>query len=137
MPRMLSPDKPRDYSQGSWLYERIGLANAGPFATAPLIGTGYTAFGWTGAFFYPLVLGLVWLLIVKKISGWNLQGNVWAIYLLIRVHDQFVEGSTDAYVLHLLRNLPQDLVLLWIIEVVARGRFLHPWRRKQVRVYAK
>jgi len=137
MPRMLSPDKPRDYSQGSWLYERIGLANAGPFATAPLIGTGYTAFGWTGAFFYPLVLGLVWLLNVKKISGWNLQGNVWAIYLLIRVHDQFVEGSTDAYVLHLLRNLPQDLVLLWIIEVVARGRFLHPWRRKQVRVYAK
>jgi hypothetical protein len=137
MPRMLSPDKPRDYSQGSWLYERIGLYYAGPFATAPLVGTGYAAFGWTGAYFYPLVLGLAWFLIVKKISGWDLQGNVWAIYLLIRLHDQFVEGSSDAYALHLLRSLPQDLVLLWIIEVVARGRFLHPYRRKQVRVYAK
>jgi hypothetical protein len=137
MPRMLSPDKPRDYSQGSWLYERIGLSHTGPFATAPLIGTGYAAFGWTGAFIYPFLLGLTWLLIVKKISGWDLQGNVWAIYLLLRVHDQFVEGSSDAYMLYILRSLPQDLVLLWILEALARGRFLHPWRRKQARVYGK
>ena len=137
MPRMLSPDKPRDYSQGSWLYERMGLSNPGSFATAPLIGNGYAAFGWAGAFFYPLVLGLGWLLIVKKISSWDLQGNVWAIYMLLRIHDQFVEGSSDAYVLHILRSLPQDLVLLWIVGTVARGRFLHPWRRKGVQVYGK
>jgi hypothetical protein len=137
MPRMLAPDKPREYGQGSWLYERIGLSNQGPFATAPLIGTGYAAFGWTGTFFYPLILGLAWLLIVKKISGWNLQGNIWVIYLLLRIHDQFVEGSSDAYVLHILRSLPQDLLLLWIVEVVARGRFLHPRRRKVVQIYGK
>jgi hypothetical protein len=137
MPRMLAPDKPRDYSQGSWLYESIGLSNPGSFATAPLIGNGYAAFGWAGAFFYPLVLGFAWLLIVKKISGWDLQGNIWAIYLLLRVHDQFVEGSSDAYVLHIFRSLPQDLVLLWIVETLARGRFLHPWRRKTEQVYGK
>ncbi|WP_155304553.1 hypothetical protein [Desulfosarcina widdelii] len=132
MPRALSPDKPREYSQGSWLYEKIGLSNQGPFATAPLIGTGYAAFGWAGAFFYPLVLGLAWFLIVKKISGWHLQGNVWAIYLLLRIHNQFVEGASDAYVVNVLRSLPQDLFLLWLIEIFARGRFLHPWRKMAV-----
>ena len=137
MPRMLSPDKPRDYSQGSWLYERIGLSNPGPFATAPLIGNGYVAFGWAGAFFYPLVLGLAWLLIVKKISGWDLRGNIWAIYLLLRVHDQFVEGSSDAYVLHIFRSLPQDLVLLWILSTVARGRFLYPRQRRTAQIHGK
>lgn len=137
MPRILSPQKPLEYGQGSWLYEKIGLSNPGPFATAPLIGTGYAAFGWIGAFAYPLVLGLMWLIFFKKISGWNLQGNVWAIYLLLRVHDQFVEGSSDAYVVHILRSLPQDLVLLWIVDAVARGRFLHPWRRKAVHLYGK
>ncbi|MBC2710772.1 MAG: hypothetical protein HGJ94_07155 [Desulfosarcina sp.] len=137
MPRILSPDKPRKYSQGSWLYERIGLPNQGPFATAPLIGTGYAAFGWNGTFFYPFFLGCSWLLIVKKISGWHLQGNVWVIYLLLRVHNQFVEGSSDAYVVHILRSLPQDFLLLWMVETVARGRFLHPWRRKAVQVYGK
>jgi hypothetical protein len=137
MPRMLSPNKPREYSQGSWLYERIGLPNQGPFATAPLIGTGYAAFSWTGAFFYPLVLGMTWLLILKKISGWDLQGNIWVIYLLLRVHNQFVEGSSDAYVVYILRNLPQDLILLLIVEVVARGRFLHPRYRRDLKVYEK
>lgn len=137
MPRMLSPDKPRDYSQGSWLYEKIGISNPGPFATAPLIGNGYAAFSWLGVFFYPFLLGLAWLLIIKKISSWDIQGNVWAIYLLLRVHDQFVEGSSDSYVLHILRNLPQDLVLLWTVAVVARGRFLHSWSRKATQVYGK
>jgi hypothetical protein len=136
-PRMLSPDKPRDYSQGSWLYESFGLSNPGSFATAPLIGNGYAAFGWPGALFYPLALGMAWLLIVKKISGWDLQGNIWAIYMLLRLHDQFVEGSSDAYVLHIFRSLPQDLILLWIVATVARGRFLHPWRRNTVQVYGK
>jgi hypothetical protein len=134
MPRMFSPDKPREYSQGSWLYGRIGLPKQGPFATAPLIGTGYAAFGWIGAFFYPCVLGSIWLLIIKKISGCNLQSNVWAIYLLLRVQNQFVEGSSDAYLMYVLRSLPQDFVLLWMIWVLASGRFLKPWHRKNVHV---
>ena len=137
MPRILSTDKPRDYGQGSWLYENIGLYHTGPFATAPLIGTGYAAFGWGGAFLYPLVLGFSWLLIIKKISGWRLQGNVWAIYLLLRVHDQFVEGSSDAYTVHILRSLPQDFLLLWIIEAIAKGRFLASSRRKAFHSYGR
>jgi hypothetical protein len=50
--------------------------------------------------------------------------------LLIRIHNQFVEGSSDAYIINSLRCLPQDLVLLWIIEAVARGRFMHSKYRK-------
>jgi hypothetical protein len=137
IPRMFAPDKPREYSQGSWLYERIGLPNQGPYATAPLIGTGYAAFGWNGAFFYPFLLGGIWLLIIKKISGLDLQRNIWAIYLLLRIQNEFVEGSSDAYTVQILRSLPQDILLLWIVEAVARGRFLHPWRRKAVQVYGK
>ncbi|MCB2148597.1 MAG: hypothetical protein KQI81_19115 [Deltaproteobacteria bacterium] len=137
LPRMLSPDKPVDYSQGSWLYERVGLSNPGPYATAPLIGTGFAAFGWVGSFFYPFILGLAWLLIVKKISGWNLHGNIWAIYLLLRVHDQFVEGSSDSYVLYILRSLPQDLVLLCLVSALAKGRFLFPRRTKTFPLFGK
>ena len=109
-PRMLEPDKPRDYSQGAWLYKAIGVQYVlGGFATAPLIGTGYAAFSWIGAFFYPLVLGFIWLLLVKKFSGWDLKGNIWAIYLLIRVHNQFIEGSSDGYLVYILRSLPRTL----------------------------
>ena len=130
MPRILAPNKPVDYSLGSWLYTNIGIADPGPYPTAPLIGTGYVAFGWAGAFFYPFILGLAWLIIVKKIAGWNLYKNIWAVYLLLRVHNQFVEGSSDTYMMHVLRILPQDFVLLWIVGVVAKGRFLHPRIRK-------
>ena len=137
MPRILAPNKPLGYSQGHWLYKNIGISNPGPYATAPLIGTGYAALGWMGAFFYPLLLGFAWLLFVKKICGWNLQGNIWAIYLLLRVHNQFVEGSSDSYLLHIFRSLPQDFVLLWIVDTIARGRFLHPWRRESVQIYGK
>jgi len=132
LPRILSPDKHREYSQGSWLYESIGLTKPGPFATAPLIGTGYVAFGWAGVYFYPFVFGLMWLTIIKKISGWDLQGNVWTIYLLIRVHNQFVEGSSDGSLIYILRSLPQDFVVLWVVGTIANGRFLRPWRKKAI-----
>jgi hypothetical protein len=137
MPRVLSPNKPVDFGHGSWLYEKIGLFNLGPFATAPLIGTGYVAFGWIGALFYPFLFGFLCFLMIKKISGWDLQSNVWAIYLLIRIHDQFVEGSSDAYILYILRSLPQDFVLLWVIDAVAMGRFLYPRYRKIAPYYGE
>ena len=138
MPRFFFPDKPRTYSQGAWLYAEIGVTYVvSGFATAPLIGAGYAAFGWIGAFLYPAVLSLAWFLIVKKISGFNLQGNVWAIYLLLRIHNQFVEGSSDAYVAFLLRYLPQELVLLWVVGVIGRGRFLFPRHRKAYQNYGK
>lgn len=135
MPRFLALNKPLGYGQGSWLYKNIGISDPGPYPTAPLIGTGYVAFGWAGAFCYPFILGLAWLVIVKKISGWNLKENIWVAYLLLRIHNQFVEGSSNSYVVHILRSLPQDLVLLWLMEVIARGRFLHPWRKKAPEIY--
>ena len=135
LPRILSPDKPIANSQGTWLYEQIGLYKISSFATAPLIGTGYSAYGKIGAFFYPLILGTVWFLMIKKISGWRLQGNVWAIYLLLRIHNQFVEGSSDSYLVHILRIMPQDIVLLLIINALSQGRFIHPIKRKLFDVY--
>ncbi len=84
MPRVLAPDKPRGYSKGDWLYYHFRARNIREgYATVALIGNGYSAFGWTGAFFYPGVLGLIWLVLVKKISGFDLHANIWAIYLLL------------------------------------------------------
>jgi hypothetical protein len=120
LPRFLAPEKPRDHSHGDWAYCEVGArCHFGTFATAPLIGAGYAGYGWAGVLLYPFIFGLPVLLIIKKAVGWNIVGNIWAIYLLIRVHDQFVEGSTDAYMNLVARELPQELVLLWMIGVAA------------------
>jgi hypothetical protein len=133
LPRMLAPNKPRGYSQGSWLYYHIGVQSyMGGYATVPLIGSGYAAFGWKGSFFYPLILGLLWLLVIKKISGFELHANIWAIYLLLRVHNQFVEGSSASYLVYILRILPQDFILLWVVKVLGEGRFLSSWPQKRI-----
>ena len=132
MPKVLAPNKPRDYSTGYWLYNHIGLRSVGPYATATLIGNGYAAFGWIGAFFYPGLLGLLCLLVVRKISGFDLRANIWVIYLLIRMHNQFVEGSSGAYFVYILRSLPQDFILLWLIKVLGEGRFLSRLPKKRI-----
>ncbi|MGR8998177.1 MAG: hypothetical protein ACU88J_03905 [Gammaproteobacteria bacterium] len=133
MPRVLAPNKPRDYSTGAWLYYHIGVSSVmGGYATAALIGNGYAAFGWMGAFFYPGVLGLFWLMVVRKISGFDLRANIWAIYLLLRIHNQFVEGSSGAYFVYILRSLPQDFILLWLIKILGEGRFLSSWPQKRI-----
>jgi hypothetical protein len=133
MPRVLAPDKPRGYSTGAWLYYHIGVSSVmGAYATAALIGNGYAAFGWMGAFFYPGVLGLLWLAVVRKISGFDLRANIWTIYLLLRIHNQFVEGSSGAYFVYILRSLPQDFILLWLIKILGEGRFLSSWPQKRI-----
>jgi len=132
MPRVLAPGKSRGYSAGYWLYTYIGIRNVGPYATTALIGNGYAAFGWMGAFFYPGILGLLWLVVVRKISGFDLRANIWAIYLLLRMHNQFVEGSSGAYFVYILRSLPQDFILLWLIKVLGEGRFLSSWPKKRI-----
>jgi hypothetical protein len=129
LPRMLAPDKPRDFSQGFWLYSSIGITYPGPFATAPLLGVGYAAFSWFGALLYPFALGLVWLIMIKKMTGWQLHANIWAVYMLIRVHNQFVEGSADGYLIYILRSLPQDFIVLWVLDAVGRGRIINSWRK--------
>lgn len=131
MPRALAPNKPRGYSTGAWLYFHIGESSLmSGYATAALIGNGYAAFGWMGAFFYPGILGLLCLMVVRKISGFDLRANIWTIYLLLCMHNQFVEGSSGAYFVYILRSLPQDFILLWLIKVFGEGRFLSPWPKK-------
>ncbi|MBN1548319.1 MAG: hypothetical protein JW902_16840 [Syntrophaceae bacterium] len=138
LPRALAPNKPRGYSQGGWLYYHIGVHSVmGGYATVPLIGSGYAAFGRKGSFFYPLILGMLWLLVVRKISGFDLRGNIWAIYLLLRVHNQFVEGSSDSYLVHILRVMPQDFILLWLVDLLGTGRFPFRLRNRGSRIYDK
>lgn len=120
VPRFLAPEKPRGFSQGERLYCEAGVhCFEGGYATAPLIATGYAGFGWVGVVAYSCFLGLPVLLLLKKSSGWNLNGNIWAIYLLLRVQNNFVEGSSDTYVIMLLRDLPQDLLFLLLISASA------------------
>jgi hypothetical protein len=137
MPRALAPDKPRDFSKGFWLYSNIGIPYPGPFATAPLLAVGYAAFSWIGSSVYPIVLGFLWLIIIKKVTGWQLHHNIWAVYMLIRVHNQFVEGSSDEYFIYILRSLPQDFVILWVLDSIGRGRILNSWRKYPISSYGK
>lgn len=135
MPRFLAPNKPRGHSTGDWLYVHIGVQNTmGGYATSALIGNGYAAFGWIGAFFYPGILGLLWLMVVRKITGFDIRSNIWAIYLIIRIHNPFVEGSSGAYLVDILRSLPQDFILLWLIKVLGEGRFLAPRPQKRISI---
>ena len=137
LPRFISPDKPSNYGQGAWLLSNIGIPDPGPYPSAPLIGTGYVAFGWKGSFLYPFLLGITWLTILKYISGFSLRRNIWTIYLLIRCHNQFVEGSSDAYLEHILRILPQDFILLCIVSFLSTGRFLKPIKKEYYQAYVK
>jgi hypothetical protein len=126
LPRFLSPDKPMGSSHGSWLNCRANIeCVGGSYATVPLIANGYAAFGWAGAAFYPLLFGSAVLLMMRVVSGINLNCNVWAIYLLIRFQNSFVEGDTAAYVQGMIRDIPQDMVLLiamgWIAGAVSKG----------------
>lgn len=138
MPRVLAPNKPRGYSTGAWLYYHVGMhSSMGGYSTAALIGNGYAAFGWMGAFFYPGVLGLLWLVVVRKISGFDLRANIWVIYLLIRIHNQFVEGSSGAYFVYILRSLPQDFILLWLVDLLGTGRFPFRLQDRGSQIYGK
>jgi len=138
MPRVLAPDKPRGHSTGAWLYYHIGMhSSISGYSTTALIGNGYAAFGWLGALFYPCILGMLWLVVVKKISGFDLRGNIWAIYLLLRIHNHFVEGSSGAYFVYILRSLPQDFVLLWLLDLLGTGRFPFRLQDRESRIYGK
>lgn len=119
LPRFLAPDKPRDYGEGDWIYCELGVKCLyGNFLTASMIGVGYVAFGWIGVFFFPFLLGLPVLLIIKKVVGLNLVQNVWAIFVLITINNQFVEGGAASYISIILRNIPQDFLVMLIISTM-------------------
>ena len=116
VPRLFSPDKQRGFSKGDWLYCKAQLGcRFGGYLIAPLIANAYAALGWAGVILYPLLLGFPLLLVIKKIAGLSLYGNIWALYLILRVHNSFVEGSSDAYVGQIFRQLPQDLIVMLVL----------------------
>ena len=119
LPRVLVPEKPTDYGEGDWIYyEYLGTYRHGNFLTAPLIGVGYASFGWLGVFVFPFLLGTAILLLIKKTVGFNLGGNVWVIYTIIVVNNQFVEGGASSYVAMLVRQLPQDTLMMLLFAAL-------------------
>jgi hypothetical protein len=119
LPRVLVPEKPTDYGEGDWIYyEFLGTYRYGNFLTAPLIGVGYASFGWLGVFVFPFLLGTAILLLIKKTVGFNLRGNVWVIYTIIVVNNQFVEGGASSNVAMLVRQLPQDTLMMLLFAAL-------------------
>jgi hypothetical protein len=119
LPRLLVPDKPIDYSEGDWMhYEYMGDYRYGNFLTSPLIGVGYASFGWVGVFAFPLIIGSAIFLLIKKAVGLNVIGNVWAIYILISINNQFVEGGTWSNVALIVRQLPQDTIVMMLFAAL-------------------
>jgi hypothetical protein len=126
LPRIMAPDKPVGSSHGSWLNCRANIeCIENSFATVPLIANGYAAFGWAGVVFYPFLFGFAVLLLMRVVSGIDLHCNVWAIYLLMRFQNIFVEGDAATYVQGIIRDIPQDMVLMiaiaWIAGAVMHG----------------
>ena len=119
LPRFLNPQKSVGWSIGDWLYSEVGIPTVmGGYATVPLIAEGYASFCWLGAFLFPVFFATPIFLILKKI-GWSLKGNIWAIYILLRFHNSFVEGDSGAYLITLFRFLPQDIFLILTIRYTA------------------
>ncbi len=120
LPRLMVPDKPMGYSQGDWLYCAVNVrCHYGTYATVPLIAGGYAALGWPGVILYPILFGSAVLLVLRIVSGFELSSNIWAIYFFIRSHNGFVEGSSATYMQSILRDLPQDTVLLLVMAVLS------------------
>jgi hypothetical protein len=120
LPRIVAPDKPVGSSHGSWINCQANIECVeGSYATVPLIANGYAAIGWAGAMIYPFLLGSVLLLLIRVVSGFDLNYNVWAIYLLIRFQNSFVEGDSATYFLSIIRDIPQDVVLMIAIAWIA------------------
>ena len=120
LPRILNPKKTSGWSLGDWMYDKIGIASSyGGFATLPFIGESYASFGWLGVFLFPIFFVTPIFLAFKKI-GWSLNQNIWAIYLVIRFHNSFVEGDSSAYMLAIFRFLPQDVMLILIITYISK-----------------
>ena len=130
LPRSLNPQKDVGWSIGDWLYSEIGIPTVmGGYTTVPLIAEGYASFGWLGAFIFPVLFATPIFVIFKKI-GWSLESNIWAIYLLLRVHNSFVEGDSGAYLITLFRFLPQDILLILAINYTASFLIRSPFRKK-------
>jgi hypothetical protein len=126
LPRIVVPDKPVGFSHGSWLNCRANIECVEEsFATVPLIANGYAAFGWAGVIFYPFLFGSAVLLLMRVVSGLDLDRNIWAIYLLIRFQNMFVEGDAAAFFQVIIRDIPQDALMMiaiaWIAGAAMQG----------------
>jgi hypothetical protein len=122
LPRFLAPDKPRGYSEGDWIYCKFGVKCLyGNYLTASLIGVGYAAFDGLGAIAFPFFLGLALLLLIRKMTGFSMFRNVWTVFLLITLNNQFVEGGAASYIAIIFRYIPQDFLIMLLLAVFVRG----------------
>jgi hypothetical protein len=48
----------------------------------------------------------------------NLIGNIWVVYTLITVNNLFVEGGTWSNMAMILRQLPQDTIIMLLFALL-------------------
>jgi hypothetical protein len=107
LPRFLYPDKP-EFGESYGIVVNLGLIDpaGGKFPTVPLVAQAYAGYGLIGLLTIPFVTFLILLLVLKKL-GWNLSGNVYAIFFFC----QFVivyanQGDLSQYGGAALRGFP-------------------------------
>jgi hypothetical protein len=116
LPRFLSPDKQDLVNHGDWINCALDIrCSSLSNASVPLIANAYAAFGWLGVIVYPVIFGSIFLVAIKKATGLVLSSNVWAVFLLIVSHNPFVEGTTSAYFGHVIRSIPQSVILMMLL----------------------
>ena len=119
LPRFIAPDKPLGYGEGDWIYCEFGVKCLyGNYLTASLIGVGYATYGWVGVILFPFFFGLPLFLLIKKVVGFNIVGNVWVVYIFVAFNNQIVEGGPSSYILMLFRQIPQDAVIMLVFAVL-------------------
>jgi hypothetical protein len=125
LPRFLYPDKP-EFGESYWIVVNLGLIDpaGGKFPTVPLVAQAYAGYGLTGLLTIPFVTFLILLLILKKL-GWNLNGNVYAIFFF----SQFVivyanQGDLSQYGGAALRGFPSFALIFialgWATRIGSR-----------------
>lgn len=125
LPRILAPNKPTGYGHGDWINCELAVRCVlGNYSTVPLVGNAYAALGWLGVVIYPLFFGYTIILMLKKISGVNLHMNIWALFALLFTHNAYVEGSSHEYVVLLIRTIPQNLIVMFVLLKLSSSRLL-------------
>jgi len=119
LPTAIASDKHSDYSSGDLFYCKLHVAcGYGNRASLPLIAAGYGAFGWSGAFFYPLLLATPFFLLLNKLGGPSIRENMWALYFFVDAQWGFAEGGSDYYMLALLRYIPEYMIVFGILTII-------------------
>ncbi len=116
IPSFLQTDKPA-YNDGALIGYRQGLASflGGWLVTVGVFSVSYAMFLWPGWMVVVFFIYLTWFLILRKLVHADIRNNTWAIYVLIKYGFLFTENSVQAMVLIMIRNLPIDILTIYLI----------------------